>query len=121
MDDYIRNLSMSSIMAQRINVEQSIELLNRKEAVLLDVRYPYELDVWEFKPAKFIPLNELPDRLDEIPKDKIIVCACPLEVRSNIACQYLIQKGFNAKYLIGGLLSLIDRLKGAQAKDLKIS
>ncbi|MCX8042193.1 MAG: hypothetical protein N3A56_06835, partial [Thermodesulfobacteriaceae bacterium] len=92
-----------------------------KEAILLDVRYSFELEVWEFKPAKFIPLNELPDRLDELHKDKIIICACPLEVRSNIACQYLIQKGFNAKYLVGGLLVLMDRLKGAQARDLKIA
>ncbi|MCX8030826.1 MAG: hypothetical protein N3A59_04505 [Thermodesulfovibrionales bacterium] len=120
MDDYIRGLDMASIMAQRVNTDQLIELINKKEAILLDVRYPFENNIWDFKISKLIPLNELPDRLDEIPMDKIIVCACPIEVRSNIACQYLIQKGFNAKYLIGGFLALVDRLKGAQAMDLNI-
>ncbi|MCX8085082.1 MAG: hypothetical protein N3C60_09200 [Calditerrivibrio sp.] len=121
MDDYIRSLSMSSIGAQRFNIEQLIESMNKGEAILLDIRYGFELDVWEMKIAKHIPLNELPDRLNELPKDKIIVCACPLEARSNIACQYLSMKGYNAKYLLGGLLGLAERLKGGQAKDVKLT
>ncbi|MBD3840229.1 MAG: rhodanese-like domain-containing protein [Epsilonproteobacteria bacterium] len=88
---------------------------------MLDVRYPFERDVWGVNFSINIPLNELPDRLGELPKDKIIVCACPEACRSNIAKQYLAFKGYDAKILTCGLLKLMERLKGGKAKDLQIS
>ncbi|MGB9732010.1 MULTISPECIES: rhodanese-like domain-containing protein [Calditerrivibrio] len=65
-----------------------------------------------------IPLNELPDRINELPKDKVIISACPQDFRSNIACQFLKLNGFDAKVLVGGLLALADSLKAMAAKDL---
>lgn len=47
----------------------------------------------------FNPLNELPKRLAELLKDKIIVTACPHKDRSSIAMTYLRTKGYDDRYL----------------------
>jgi len=39
-----------------------------------------------------IPLNQLPHRLNELPKDKIIVTACPHKDRAIIAMVYLLTR-----------------------------
>lgn len=121
MDNYIRSLDMKTIVASKVDADGFIELFNKGEAMLLDVRYPFEHTVWGLPFSVNIPLNELPDRLKELPKDKIIVCACPESCRSNIAKQYLAQKGFDAKILTCGLIKLMERLKGGKAKDLSLN
>jgi rhodanese-related sulfurtransferase len=62
-----------------------------------------------------IPLNELPGRLDELPKDKIIVTACPHKDRAIIAMTYLRSKGIKARYLTDGLIGLAENLRGDSA------
>ena len=64
-----------------------------------------------------IPLNELPNRLKEIPKDKIIVTACPHVDRSNIAMVYLRTQGYNARYQVDGLVEFAELLRGDVSKD----
>jgi len=120
MDQFLRDMTMKDIGASLISANQFVELFNTGEAVLLDIRYPFETRLWGVHFAVEIPLNELPDRLDELPRDKVIVCSCPLDIRSNIAFQYLAQKGFQAKILVGGLVALVDRLRGGAARDLKL-
>lgn len=120
MDSYIRSLNMKTIVSAKVEADSFIEMYNKGEAILLDVRYGFEHKVWSLPFTCNIPLNELPDRLSELPKDKIIVCACPEACRSNIAKQYLATKGFDAKILTCGLLKLMERLKGGKANDLKV-
>jgi len=120
MEDYLRSMTMKDIGASLISADQFVALFNGGETVLLDIRYPFETRLWGMSFAVAIPLNELPDRLAELPRDKTIVCACPLDIRSNIACQFLLQQGFAAKILVGGLLALADRLRGGAASDLKL-
>jgi len=120
MEDYLRSMTMKDIGASLISADQFVALFNGGETVLLDIRYPFETRLWGMSFAVEIPLNELPDRLAELPKEKTIVCTCPLDIRSNIACQFLLQQGFAAKILHGGLLALADRLRGGAANDLKL-
>jgi len=120
MDAYIRSLDMKTIASTKVEADDFIAMYNKGEAILLDVRYGFEHKVWGLPFTCNIPLNELPDRLSELPQDKIIVCACPEAVRSNIAKQYLSLKGFNAKFLSCGMIALMDRLKGGKAKDLSL-
>ncbi len=90
------------------------------EAILLDVRMPFETAVWGVKFALEIPYNKLLESLDKLPKDKIIVCACPHEHRANMAKEYLRFKGFKAKTLNGGLMELVSYLKGGTAKEIEL-
>lgn len=118
MEKYLRKMMLKDVANIRVDANQAVEILNKKEAILLDVRYPFETEKWGMKFSTQIPLNEIPDRKSELPGDKIILCACPHDFRSNIACQYLLTQGFNAKVLTCGLLGLVERLKGGAAKDL---
>jgi rhodanese-related sulfurtransferase len=119
MDDMVRKTSMKDVKSMKMNMEDFIESFNKNEAILLDIRMPFETKVWAFGFATKIPYNALPDRLEELPKDKLIVCACPNDYRANMAKEYLRFKGFNAKTLDGGLLKLTERLKGGSAKDIE--
>lgn len=121
MDNFLKQMTMKNIGGMLMSADQFVEQFNDNKVVLLDVRFPFETQLWGMKFAIEIPLNELGDRLDELPAGKTIVCACPLEVRSGMACQYLLQKGFTAKILTGGLIGLADRLRGGAANDLKVS
>ncbi len=120
MDEMVRNTFIKDVSQMKIDVEKMIELINEKKAILLDIRYPFETKLWSVKFAIELPYNELPDRLNELPKDKIIVCACPVEYRSSMAKEYLRYKGYDAKTLDGGLLELMDKLKGGEAKKIKV-
>jgi rhodanese-related sulfurtransferase len=53
-----------------------------------------------------IPLPELKSRLGELPKDKEINVFCRSAQRSYYATRILLQNGFKAKNVSGGMLSL---------------
>lgn len=93
-----------------------IQWLLEGKAVLVDIRFKEEQALWSFDFAKKIPLPELPARLNELPKDKIIVTACPHNDRANLARVYLVTQGYNAKYLTDGMRVLMDLLRGDNAK-----
>ena len=93
-----------------------IQWLLEDKAVLVDIRFKEEQALWGFDFAKKIPLDELPSRLKELPKDKIIVTACPHNDRANLARVYLVTQGYNAKYLTDGMRGLMDLLRGDNAR-----
>ena len=104
----------------KISIEEFIEKFNNNEAVLLDIRMPFEKKVWNLPFAIDIDAESLKDRYTELPKDKLIVTACPGNNRSPFAAMFLKEKGYNAKYLAEGLLKLMERLKGCKSKDIKV-
>jgi len=118
MKDFARKIIPSEMKNMYIGIEEFIKLYNEKKCILLDIRVPFETKLWQVNFALEIPANELPDRLDELPKDKLIVTACPRNNRSNMASTYLKSEGFEAKYLEDGLLKLLEHLKGGKAKDI---
>jgi rhodanese-related sulfurtransferase len=101
----------------KIDSKGLIPLLSRDEAILVDVRFSEEVSAWHTGFGVHIPLNELPRRLQELPKNKTIVAACPHKDRSAIAMAYLRSKGYDAKYLTDGLIGLAEQLRGERAKD----
>ncbi|WP_038176665.1 FAD-dependent oxidoreductase [Vibrio pacinii] len=74
-----------------------------EEQVLLDVRNPGELESVGFiKDAINIPVDQLRQRMDELPKDKEIIIYCQVGLRGNVAYRQLVNNGFKARNLIGG-------------------
>lgn len=81
------------------------------EAVLLDVRTPEEKGFVAFPFALEIPINELPARLNEIPRDKLVVTFCSGGDRANVAFAYLHAQGFeNVRIMPGGYANLFPEL-----------
>ena len=72
---------------------------------LLDVRNPPELAVENVSGALNIPLPELRNRLDELPRDKEILITCRSGQRAYYATRILLQNGFKARNVAGGMLS----------------
>ena len=72
---------------------------------VLDVRTPPELELESVPGAVNIPLQELRERLNELPRDREIHIVCRSGQRSYYATRILNQKGFNARNISGGMLS----------------
>ena len=75
------------------------------EGVILDVREPFELAVENVEGAVNIPLGQLRARLDELPRDKTIQVICRSGQRAYYATRMLVQQGFDARTVSGGMLS----------------
>jgi NADPH-dependent 2,4-dienoyl-CoA reductase/sulfur reductase-like enzyme/rhodanese-related sulfurtransferase len=71
---------------------------------LLDVRQPAELAVEHVPGAVNIPLPQLRSRLDELPRDKEICVFCRSGQRSYYATRILLQNGFKAYNVSGGMM-----------------
>jgi len=112
---YISSFTYDSRVEMKANSKQLIDMLEDGKAVLVDIRFKEEQQVWGPSFGLKIPLNELPARLDELPKDKIIVTACPHKDRAAIAMTYLRSKGIPARYLTDGLIGLAENLRGDNA------
>ena len=89
---------------REISVNEAIGLLEG-DAILLDVRQEDEWNAGHAPMASLIPLAELPDHLDELPRDRLIVCACRSGGRSLRAATFLQENGFDVVNLTGGMMA----------------
>ncbi|MSM38948.1 MAG: rhodanese-like domain-containing protein [Geobacter sp.] len=116
-ETFLRRFDYDTRADMKIDSKRLLQLLSEKKAILMDIRFKEETAAWRMGFGLFIPLNELPKRLNELPKDKIIVVACPHKDRSAIAMAYLRSKGYNARYLVDGLTGLAENLRGDNARE----
>jgi len=77
-----------------------------KNNFILDVRESFEIAVESVPGALNIPIGQLRARLAELPRDREIHVICRSGQRAYIATRMLLQKGFKAKTVSGGMLSL---------------
>jgi rhodanese-related sulfurtransferase len=75
------------------------------DGLLLDVRQPVELAVEAVPGAVNIPLPQLRARLGELPRDREIFVICRSAQRAYYATRILLQNGFQARNVSGGMLS----------------
>ncbi|WP_026957194.1 FAD-dependent oxidoreductase [Aliagarivorans taiwanensis] len=74
--------------------------------LLLDVRNPGELESQGFIDGAInIPVDQLRERMDELPKDKEIIIYCQVGLRGNVAYRQLVNRGYQARNLLGGYRS----------------
>jgi phage shock protein E len=73
--------------------------------LLLDVRTPAEFSGGHIPGAVNIALQNLPQRLAELPKDRPLVIYCRSGNRSRQAQQYLAQAGFTNTFDLGGIIA----------------
>ena len=116
--DYLTKFDYEERKRMKIGINELIELLVKNEVQFIDIRFKEEYEAWHFPFAKNIPLNELPQRLNELDKTKLVVTACPHYDRAIMARIFLVTQGFQARYLVHGLLGLADFLRGDNARDL---
>jgi 3-mercaptopyruvate sulfurtransferase SseA len=62
--------------ARRVTVSELKELLANNEAVVIDVRNEASYNMGHIRGAKLIPEAEVANRVDELPKNKLVVTYC---------------------------------------------
>jgi len=80
------------------------------DAVVVDVREQYEWDAGHIDGARLMPLGELPNRLNELPRDADVVFYCQTGGRSARALDVARDAGLTrAKHLRGGYTGWVRR------------
>jgi len=91
--------------------EISVQSLNKKinnneDFSLIDVRENKELKISKISQAIHIPMNAIPDNLNQISSEKMIIIMCKSGGRSAKVCEYLSAQGYSNIYnLKGGIIS----------------
>jgi len=116
-DDYLSKFDYAERNGMKIKSYEALELYKAGKAEFVDIRFKEEYAVWNFPFIKNIPLNELPKRISEMDKSKLIITVCPHYDRAEMARLYLVTKGYKSRYLTDGLLGLAAYLRGDEAKE----
>ena len=94
---------------REINVNEVDRIV---DPIIIDVREDYELEeTGTIKNSIHIPMDEIPDRLKEIPKDREIYLLCRSGVRSYNVAAYLEERGYDVTNLDGGILDYKGKLE----------
>jgi rhodanese-related sulfurtransferase len=94
-------LRPKSALPSEIEATQAYEMY-QKGAVFVDVRTQAEWDQGHIAQSILIPLDELQNRLNELPQDKDIVVVCRSGARSKEGATILRQAGFTRVTCMNG-------------------
>ena len=91
-----------------INTAQLKELIadKSKDYFYVDVRTPGEFSTKKIKGFKNIPLNDLANKMNQIPQDKKIVVICQSGARSTAASRQLKKAGYKEIFNVTGGMNL---------------
>lgn len=81
--------------------------------LVLDVREPWEVQLASVTPSEFdllaMPMNQIPGRLGELPRDRPIACLCHHGARSQRVALFLAQQGYtDVANIAGGIAAWSD-------------
>ena len=79
----------------RITVDEAAELHDTDDNVFVDVRRMDEYVDGHIRDAVFITVDDLLNRIDELPQDKNLLFICAVGVRSGLACEMAAAMGFD--------------------------
>ena len=90
--------------AHTVSPSEATQLINRQDAIILDVRETSEFVGGHLPEARNIPLGKLKDRVGEIDgfKERPLILCCASGVRSATACGDLKKLGFNQLHNLAG-------------------
>lgn len=84
--------------------------LVKNGAPIIDVRTQAEYQQGHIKGSINIPLNELPQQLHQVKKDRPIITCCASGMRSAQARRVLMSKGFSEVYNGGGWTTVQNKI-----------
>jgi rhodanese-related sulfurtransferase len=104
---------MTEPLQQWVTPEQAEQMVAQKGAVWLDVRLPSEFQNLAIERAINVPLYFIRLKLSTLDKTKPLIVYCDTGRRSSAAAFILVEKGFDAYVLKGGLSSMERGLRRA--------
>lgn len=95
---------------REIQPSQLAQRLQRGEKLeIIDVREPYEWQIGHIPGARLVPLNQIPEEIPRLDKERETILYCKAGVRSMRAAQQLANAGItDVRNLAGGILRWID-------------
>lgn len=78
-----------------------------REFVLVDVREPHEWEAGHSPEARSLPMSQLGERVAEVPTDHRLAIVCHLGSRSARVTAALIDAGFDAVNVEGGMVAWV--------------
>ncbi|NJR41732.1 MAG: molybdopterin-synthase adenylyltransferase MoeB [Akkermansiaceae bacterium] len=94
----------SNTMESITTKELKTKLNDHFQGLLIDVREPDEYAIANIVGSRLIPLQTLPDQLENLPKDREIYIHCKMGGRSAKAVHFLLDNGFSqVKNVTGGI------------------
>jgi rhodanese-related sulfurtransferase len=104
-----RRTMMNDFKVENISAEEAKDLVDKdKSIIVLDVRTKSEYMSGHIPGAKLVPLNQLPNEIEELNdlKEKPVLVYCATGRRSLMAIKILIQNDFsNIRHLNNGISS----------------
>jgi len=91
---------------REVSVQEAVQLINRRDALVVDVRDTGEYEAGHVAGARHVPEKQLTERLRELEKfrERPIIVTCRSGTRSGVAVQVLRRNGFGeAVNLSGGI------------------
>lgn len=79
-----------------IDTQTVADIKERDDVFVLDVREQWEYDEGHIPGIYHIPMGAIPDRLNEIPKDKTVIVSCMSGVRSDRISNFLMENGYTS-------------------------
>ena len=100
------------MMIKEIDVDVLKEKLsNNDDFILLDVRTDSEYYLSRIKGSIHIPMQLVPQKIDDLDKNKEIIVQCKSGKRSAKICEFLLNNNFkNVKNLAGGILDWAKKI-----------
>lgn len=97
-------LQFKSRASKSVGPQQAVMLINRSDAVVVDVRDKKEFESGHIVDAINIPLAKLDQRITELEKhkDKPVVVVCKMGQHSSEACNKLLSAGYEKVVKLGG-------------------
>lgn len=86
-----------------ISAAEAVELV-ADGALVIDVRRSFEWNRVHIPGAVHMPLEQLPQRCLELPEDRLLITFCTGGLRSAGAANLLVENGFEAVNMSGGLI-----------------
>ena len=82
----------------RIDSNEARSMLDSdpEHTVMVDVRRDDEWVTGHVTGAIHIPIDDLPDRIDQVPQDKKVLFICAAGVRSGLACELAVSMGYDS-------------------------
>ena len=91
------------------------KIKNKQDIFLLDVRTKKEYEEDKIKNTTLIPIQVLDTKLNELPRNKIIITICAHGNRSMRAAIYLKEKKYDVFSLKGGIEAWNDFIKNEES------
>jgi len=96
---------------REVGVVEAVQLINRKDAMVIDVRDTGEYEAGHITGARHVPEKQLTERLKELEKfkDRPLIVVCRSGARSSVAVQVLRRSGFNDSVNLRGGIGAWDQ------------